>query len=442
MSETHSEKRPGTAEYREQLIYRYIRALDSNDPDFVDFVLEAAEEDPELDQLISEVNQALHDEMGLGPLAAEASIVHDLLRRHLPSGFSQPQHEAPPLTVGEVATRMLNDRRLTLIDREGCRSLQGSQEPVPGQLSRQTVIDLAARLEPANPLTERGWNAFRDAAIMAFMGRGRQQAHLAAARQARERYARNQPIVHAISETAGTPVSTRDTGEAAARAYRDAGLAIQRAAPGIAPLNDIIGAHPIRLAEIPGLNYCRAAEYLAAETGQTIDVLADQPGDLAGFLYCQLHDGILYGCILTKRDDPIVRRRFSAAHELGHYILHFLPLLERGRGDIGDRLVFWEGLTYAGDDGGTELPSGRLAAATDGTSQTSGALPMGDPEEIEANQFAAEVLIPAAACRLAVERERGRIRDRSSLVRRLASEFLVSQQAMRRRLDTLGLANE
>ncbi len=441
MSEMHPEKRPATAEYREDLILRYIRALDSNDSDFVDFVLEAAEEDPELDQLISEVNLALHDELGLGPLATEASIVHDLLRKHLPSGFSHPQPEAPPLTVGEVAARMLNDRRLTLIDREGCRSLQNSPEPVPGQLSHQAVIELAARLEPANPLTERGWNAFRDAAIMAFMGRGRQQAHLAAARQARERYVRNQPIVHTISETAGAPVSTRDTGEAAARVYRDAGLAIDRAAPGIAPLNDIIGAHPIRLAEIPSLNYRRAAEYLAAETGQTIDVLADQPGDLAGFLYCQLHDGILYGCILTKRDDPIVRRRFSAAHELGHYILHFLPLLENNRGG-GDRLVFWEGLTYAGDDSGTELPSGKLAAATDGTSQTLGALPMGDPEEIEANQFAAEVLIPAEACRLAVERECGRIRDRSSLVRRLASEFLVSQQAMRRRLDTLGLTNE
>lgn len=442
MSEMHPEKRPAPDEYREELILRYIRALDSSDPDEVEFVLEAAEEDSELDQLISEVNQTMHDELELGPLAAEASIVHDLLRKHLPSGFSQQETVTAPLTVGEVATRMLNDRRLTLIDREGCRSLLSSPEPVPGQLSRQGIIDLAARLEPANPLTERGWNAFRDAAIMAFMGRGRQQAHLAAARQARERYTRNQPIVHAISEAAGPPVSTRDIGEAAARAYRDAGLAIKRAVPGITPLNDIIGAHPIRLAEIPGLNYRRAAEYLAAETGQTIDVLADQPGDLAGFLYCQLHDGILYGCILTKRDDPIVRRRFSAAHELGHYILHFLPLLESNRGGIGERLVFWEGLTYAGDDTGTELPSGKLAAATDGTSETLGALPMGDPEEIEANQFAAEVLIPAEACRLAVERERGRIRERSSLIRRLASEFMVSQQAMRRRLDTLGLPNE
>lgn len=442
MSEMHPEKRPATDEYREELIFRYIRALDSDDPDVVDFVLEAAEEDPQLDQLISEVNQTLHDELGLGPLATEATIVHDLLRKHLPSGFSQPVVEAAPLTVGEVATRMLNDRRLTPIDRESCRSLQSSPEPVPGQLSRQAVIDLAARLEHSTSLTERGWVSFRDATIMAFMGRGRQQAHLAAARQARERYARSQPIIHAVAETPGMPILTQDIEAAAARAYRDAGLAIERTSPGIAPLNDIIGAHPIRLAEIPGLNYRRAAEYLAAETGQTIDVLADQPGDLAGFLYCQLHNGILYGCILTKRDDPIVRRRFSAAHELGHYILHFLPLLENKSSGIGDRLVFWEGLTYTGDDAGTELPSGRLAAATDGTSETLGALPMGDPEEIEANQFAAEVLIPAEACRLAVQREQGRIRDRSSLVRRLASEFLVGQQAMRRRLDTLGLPNE
>jgi hypothetical protein len=316
--------------------------------------------------------------------------------------------------------------------------LLGNPEPVPDRPSRQAVADLAARLEPANPLTERGWTFFGDAAIMTLMGRGRQQAHLAAARQARERYTRNQPVIHAVAESPGASTVARNIEEAAARAYRDAGLAIDRAAPGITPLNDLIGAHPIRLAEIAGLNYHRAAEYLAAETGQTIDILADQSGDLAGFLYCQFHNGILYGCLLTKRDDPIVRRRFSAAHELGHYLLHFLPLLERGSSGAGDRLVFWEGLTYAEVETGIELPTGKPAATTDGTSETLGTLPMGDPEEIEANQFAAEVLIPAEACRLAVQREQGRIRDRASLIRRLASEFLVSQQAMRR-LDTLGL---
>lgn len=442
MSEMHPEKRSSAAEYREQLILQYIRALDADDLDGVDFVLEAAEEDPELDQLISEVNQTMHDELGLGPLAGEATIVRDLLRQYIPSAFAQPQPEPPPLTVGDVATRMLGDRRLAPVDREGCRSLLGNPEPVPGRLSRDAVADLAARLEPANPLTERGWNAFRDAAIMVHMGRGRQQAHLAAARQARERYGCGQPVIHAMAETADAPIKTRNIDEAAAQAYRDAGLAIERASPGIIPLNDIIGAHPIRLAEISGLNYRGAAEYLAAETSQTVDLLADQPGDLAGFLYCQLHNGVLYGCILTKRDDPIVRRRFSAAHELGHYILHFLPLLKSATGGIGDRLAFWEGLTYTGDETGAELPSGKPAAAIDGTAETLASLPMGDPEEIEANQFAAEVLIPAEACRLAVKREQGRIRDRASLVRRLASEFLVSQQAMRRRLDTLELPNE
>jgi hypothetical protein len=258
MSEMHPEKRPPTAEYCEQLILRYIRALDSSDTDDLDFVLEAAEDDPELDQLISEVNQTMHDDLGLGPLVAESTVVHDLLRQYIPSAFAQPSLELLPLTVGDVATRMLNDCCLSPVDREGCRSLLGNPEPAPDRPSRQAVADLAARLEPANPLTERGWTFFRDAAIMTLMGRGRQQAHVAAA-----------------------------------RAYRDAGPAIDRAAPGTTPLNDLIGAHPIRLAEIAGLNYYPAAEYLAAETDQTIDILADQTGDLAGFLYCQLHNGIL-----------------------------------------------------------------------------------------------------------------------------------------------------
>jgi hypothetical protein len=41
MSDMHREKRPATAEYREQLILRYIGALDSSDTDDLDFMLES-----------------------------------------------------------------------------------------------------------------------------------------------------------------------------------------------------------------------------------------------------------------------------------------------------------------------------------------------------------------------------------------------------------------
>ena len=56
--------------------------------------------------------------------------------------------------------------------------------------------------------------------------------------------------------------------------------------------------------------------------------------------------------------------------------------------------------------------------------------------EDEANQFAAELLMPEAACRALAQRYGGR-----SNPRRLATEFLVSGAAMRWRLKQLGLAS-
>ena len=50
---------------------------------------------------------------------------------------------------------------------------------------------------------------------------------------------------------------------------------------------------------------------------------------MAGYLFAYQRDESSYGCILVKQDDPVERRRFSAAHELGHYLPHFLPLLAR-----------------------------------------------------------------------------------------------------------------
>ena len=163
--------------------------------------------------LISEVDQTMHDDLGLGPLAAEPTVVHDLLRQYIPSAFAQPSLELLPLTAGDVATRTLNDRRLSPVDREGCRSLLGNPEPVPDRPSRQAVANLTARVEPANPLTERGWTFLRDAASRLCVD---------GSRQAREQYTRNQPVIHAVAESPRASTVARNIEEAAARAYRDA----------------------------------------------------------------------------------------------------------------------------------------------------------------------------------------------------------------------------
>lgn len=116
--------------------------------------------------------------------------------------------------------------------------------------------------------------------------------------------------------------------------------------------------------------------------------------------------------IAVNESDPEVRKRFSIAHEIGHMRLH------PGRDlflDHNFRVNF-----------------------RDGNSQTAT-----DAEEIEANQFAAEVLMPAekvkAAYIEALDKAPGV--DPEELVRRLAGRFVVSRMAMSFRLANLGLTS-
>lgn len=93
--------------------------------------------------------------------------------------------------------------------------------------------------------------------------------------------------------------------------------------------------------------------------------------------------------------DPTVRRRFTVAHELGHYTL------------------------------------GHRNAPRDSPSNFGASI--GDPLEREANQFAAELLMPADTLRTLVNS------GRMESVDQLARVFLVSKVAMGYRLTNLGL---
>jgi Zn-dependent peptidase ImmA (M78 family) len=104
-----------------------------------------------------------------------------------------------------------------------------------------------------------------------------------------------------------------------------------------------------------------------------------------------------------------VRQRFTIAHELGHLLLH------KGRRLILDRLV--------------------RINFRDATSSTAT-----DTQEIEANAFAAALLLPQPLLRerLHWHLEDVQITD-EQLVERLAKDFRVSRQAMEFRLVNLGL---
>lgn len=121
----------------------------------------------------------------------------------------------------------------------------------------------------------------------------------------------------------------------------------------------------------------------------------------------ELEDGIAGLLVKRAGRDPEIhlnardsknRQRFTCAHEVGHYIKH-----------------------ATSDDSGWESIDRRDAMSTRGT----------DPDEIYANSFAANLLMPTGDVRRLSKRMPPEV---------LAVEFEVSLEAMKNRLDVLRLA--
>ena len=218
--------------------------------------------------------------------------------------------------------------------------------------------------------------------------------------------------------------------------YEEAGFDLANTTFGIVPLYELIdAAYPLRVIEKKDLTYKLAAEFLSAEIGNPISLPRNDDKLLSGFLYAKL----VYGCILVNDNDPIARRRFSVAHELGHYVLHFLSLIDEASiEEEPEKMILYEGLVKSESDEDEKTLTGELTftRVTGRQASTYDIAQM----EAEANQFAAELLMPATLCEKLVEQFIPRFgKERSVLARRLAIEFLVSKSAMIRRLDDLNL---
>lgn len=234
--------------------------------------------------------------------------------------------------------------------------------------------------------------------------------------------------------------------------YQEAGLELKNLKPGVIPLYDLIRAYPIRVAEIKEMTIQSVSEFLELETGQKLPFTDSENQDLklAGYLYLLEYKGFFYGCILVEQKPhlaPVSRRRFSAAHELGHYLLHFLPLLESHQeNSFKEPLILTEGLYVKNksEDDESKDDNDRSTAKftfTNGIKAVIDSLNIDEKQmEAEADQFAAELLMPASACFALANKFRGRFgTKRDVLAKRLATEFLVSQDAMKRRLKDLQL---
>ncbi len=159
---------------------------------------------------------------------------------------------------------------------------------------------------------------------------------------------------------------------------------------------------------LPNLTTGSAAAYLVQFGHVTHpDGLCDLWGGtdaLAGLLFRAGVEAVAF----VNASDILARRRFTAAHELGHAVLH--------RDRMGPVLL----------DATIEEADGPLAAM-----------------EAEANRFAAELLMPEVVLRARADelRHAHGCCPRVVLGYRLASELLVSREAIGYRLKNLGVGD-
>jgi hypothetical protein len=179
---------------REQLLDRYVLAVDSGDLEgmaaALDAAYEASTDDPAIGHLITEINHAYQEEEGLTPLAADADLVRKILRRCVPSAFDTHDYLKMSLTVGDIASRLQSQGRVRLGDDKTNHALLSSTVPLPKPLTGPAVKKLASELGVGG--SEFYWRTFRDEAITMGISRSHDQAKLAArARRARSSPRRN-----------------------------------------------------------------------------------------------------------------------------------------------------------------------------------------------------------------------------------------------------------
>ncbi len=145
------------------------------------------------------------------------------------------------------------------------------------------------------------------------------------------------------------------------------------------------------------------AKVIAESKGALVVQEKNEDG-FSGFLFRSTDSAPIIG---VNANHPATRRRFTVAHELGHLLLH--PK---------------SGVHV--DEGVFQMRDARASAGS-------------DEEEIEANRFAAELLMPRHFLEADIE-ALGRIfLDDEKTITKLAKQYCVSSQSMAIRLSSLGL---
>ncbi len=200
----------------------------------------------------------------------------------------------------------------------------------------------------------------------------------------------------------------------------------------IVPLGQMFAEYPLMIVELPDgktLSTKNAVKFLEIEIGFEMPELKIDERKLSGFLYTAKFGEHLQSCVFTDKSESTVRRRFSAAHEFGHYLLHFLPFLKIAD---SENLFLTESLAF--DDEDENRAEIKMAQEFDFKK-----IGVADKFEMEreADFFAAELLMPRQSCLKAAQIFVEIGKNKKALINRLATEFLVSFEAMKRRLEDL-----
>lgn len=192
-------------------------------------------------------------------------------------------------------------------------------------------------------------------------------------------------------------------------AFRRVGLQYARPDADVrpVPLTRLIEAFGITIQPVPDLTRQKALEYLKLTPASAEPVSDKDKSYLSGLMVHRPGGGI----VLVNAHDILTRRRFTLAHELGHFLLH-RPVNQSGilRYDLAE-------------ENGGDLSKEELARI-----------------EAEAHAFAADLLMPEPWVRHWFKtRDRGCANSPGLVSSRLATQFLVSRQAADRRVTDLGL---
>jgi IrrE N-terminal-like domain len=194
---------------------------------------------------------------------------------------------------------------------------------------------------------------------------------------------------------------------AVAALRRDLSFPVEPERRGPVALNPFFEEMQLAHVALPDLTVGLVIDYLR-QNAIPIDETEQREDPLAGYLFAAGRIGWAF----VRADDILPRRRFTAAHELGHFVLH----------------------------------RERMQSFSDTNESISEGLESADLKQMEreANQVAVELLMPAEVCRerAVSSRKKHGCCPRRVLAYSLAAELLVSGEAMSYRLKALGVGDE